>query len=213
MAGTAIGKLTLYALLHALKKGVGWTADSIHMLLLSTVVATANTWQYESTITHEFTTGGGYTKGTGITLSSCTVSATKANTWSVSRANTTTYKVNQIYRPATANGYVYRCFVAGKSGASIPTFPTVVGTDLTDGTAKFVNAGESVTVVTSAQAKFTPVTLSNVKGAVIVDKTPGSTATNPVLIVITFTTAASPQNGPLTITPDAHAGWAAWTPA
>lgn len=210
MAGTATGKIALYALEHALKAGVHWTSDTIKMVLLSTT-PTKN-WQYYSTVTHEFTSGGGYTKG-GLTLSSCTISVTKANTWGVSRAATTAYKVNQLVRPASANGYIYRCVVAGTSGASLPSYPTVVGETVTDGGVRWVNAGESATVITSTKASWTPLTLTGIKGAVIVDAQSGTHSTEPVIAVITPTTPASPQAGLFTLTPDPHSGWAAWTPA
>lgn len=50
------------------------------------------------------------------------------------RANTTAYGLGQQVTPATLNGYVYRCTVAGTSGGSAPAWPTTIGATVTDGT-------------------------------------------------------------------------------
>ena len=49
------------------------------------------------------------------------------------RANSTAYTLYQVVEPATRNNYRYRCTVAGTSGSSPPTWPTTVGTTVTDG--------------------------------------------------------------------------------
>jgi predicted RNA-binding protein with PUA-like domain len=51
------------------------------------------------------------------------------------RANSTAYSLGDIRRPATRNGYAYKCTTAGTCGGSPPTFPTVIGATVTDGTA------------------------------------------------------------------------------
>lgn len=50
------------------------------------------------------------------------------------RANSTAYVANDIIVPATENSLWYKCIVAGTSGGSIPTYPTVQGETVTDGT-------------------------------------------------------------------------------
>lgn len=52
---------------------------------------------------------------------------------STTRANSTAYMLGQIVVPATANGYYYICTVAGTSAATIPTYPTTIGTTVVDG--------------------------------------------------------------------------------
>lgn len=51
------------------------------------------------------------------------------------RANSTAYARGTVIRPATPNGFVYRVTTAGTTGGSPPTYPTVDGVPVTDGTA------------------------------------------------------------------------------
>ena len=49
------------------------------------------------------------------------------------RANSTAYAVDAVVEPTPRNGYRYRCTVAGTSAGSAPTWPTTLGTTVTDG--------------------------------------------------------------------------------
>lgn len=65
------------------------------------------------------------------------------------RANSTAYVVGDRVVPATANGRVYECIVAGTSASSVPTWPTAISTRrgfqqgyrVVDGTATWADAG------------------------------------------------------------------------
>ncbi|TAL17042.1 hypothetical protein EPN96_06595 [bacterium] len=57
------------------------------------------------------------------------------------RANTTAYSLGALVKPATANGFVYKCSTAGTSGGSAPVFPSIVGATVTDGTVVWTNFG------------------------------------------------------------------------
>lgn len=50
------------------------------------------------------------------------------------RAATTAYGLGQQVVPATLNGFVYQCTVAGTSGSSAPAWPTTIGQTVADGT-------------------------------------------------------------------------------
>lgn len=62
------------------------------------------------------------------------------------RTSTPTLTLGQYYTPAVTNGYYYKVTTAGTGGASPPTFPTVVGTSVSDGTATVVCAGKTTLV-------------------------------------------------------------------
>lgn len=52
----------------------------------------------------------------------------------VSRANSTSYAIDAIVKPASGNGRVYRALNVGTTGGSVPTFPTTIGSTVVDGT-------------------------------------------------------------------------------
>ena len=62
----------------------------------------------------ELGTSGGYTVG-GVSLTTKSVGIVEANSWSRSRANSTAYRLGELVKPASGNGFVYRCSVAGTS--------------------------------------------------------------------------------------------------
>ena len=51
----------------------------------------------------------------------------------IARANATVYVVNQIVRPATPNGFIYKCTAGGTSAGSPPTWPLINGNTVSDG--------------------------------------------------------------------------------
>ena len=63
-------------------------------------------------------------------------------------ARSTAYTVGQVVRPPTANGFMYRCSVAGTTAASAPTYGTTEGGNTVDGTATFV-AHEAMQAITT----------------------------------------------------------------
>ena len=102
---------------------------------------------YDGTfVTIEVTTGGtikvrnlaaiGLAASSGGTL---TVSATPLmSTFTAAYPNwsaSTTHLVGDIVQPASPNGFYYTYTQAGISGATAPTFPTVIGQEVADGTA------------------------------------------------------------------------------
>ena len=80
--------------------------------------------------------------------------------------NSTVYTLGQCVEPTTPNGYRYRCTTAGTSHASVePTWPTTVGSTVTDGTV--------VWTMVSAKHDVTEVILALTEGGLDVN-TPGA---------------------------------------
>jgi hypothetical protein len=86
-------------------------------------------WRYRIKYSQAST---GYLSGHYNTVSGRATMMTARN--ETDRANTTAYVQGDVREPATPNGFVYICTVAGTSGGSAPTFPTTLGSTVTDGT-------------------------------------------------------------------------------
>ena len=145
--------------------------------------------------------GTGYTAN-GATLGSKTLTLTAANSWATTAATSTVYTLGRIVRPSAGNGYLYRATVAGTSGGSAPTWPTVVGQTVTDGTVTWTNVGSSILQFDAADPSWAASTIT-ARYAVIYDRTPASDATRPLLFLIDFGSNQSTTNGTFAITFDA----------
>lgn len=206
------GNVYANALDQALQGKINWTSDTIKLALVtSSYSPNLGSDKYWSTPQAYETSGTGYTAG-GVTLSSITHTVTAANSWSTTRANSTAYTYGQLVIPASANGYLYRCVVAGTSGSSAPSYTTVVGTTFTDSGVTWMCAGESVSVYSSAAASWSSSTISAAYG-VIYDSTPGTAGTDPLIALINFGGTVSSTSATFTVTPDSALGWFSLTPA
>lgn len=159
------------------------------MLTTSTYTPNRDTHETKNDITNEIS-GTGYTAG-GVTLASKTITYTAADSWGTSRANTTAYAVEDVVRPATPNAHLYRCIIAGTSAGSPPTFPTVAGQTVTDGTVTWAEIGSNITVIDAGDPQWTTATFTARYGVCYRDS--GSAATSPLLYLLeaiddTFTT-------------------------
>ena len=140
-------------------KAENLTTDALKIALGSaytagTLQATAQTAGDIGTNFTELTTAGGYTAA-GLALTSLTFTTTAANSYGTIAAVTTAYTLGAIVRPSAGNGYLYQAVVAGTSGGSAPTWPTVVGTTVADGTVTWLNIGSAVSVLTAAAPSWT----------------------------------------------------------
>ncbi len=171
--------------------------NDIKVMLVASGYTPSASHTKRSDITNEVT-GTGYTSG-GISLSSKTYGTTAANSWTVQRANNTAYNVGDIVRPATGNGFVYVCAVAGTSGGSPPTFSTVKNRETADGTVVWCTAGSSVVAFDAADPTFTSVTLSGVRGAVYYRSRGGLASADELVAYQDFVTDRSSGGGDFTI--------------
>jgi hypothetical protein len=161
-------------------KAVNLTSDALKVALLSaytpgTLQATAQTVGDIWSAVTEATGGHGYTTG-GQALTSLTLTTTAANSWATTAATSTAYGLGAVVRPSAGNGYLYYAAVAGTSGGSAPTWPTVIGTTVTDGTVTWLNIGTAVTTLTAAAPSWTSTDATGITAsyAVIYDSSVGT---------------------------------------
>jgi hypothetical protein len=175
-----------------LNKQVDWDSDALVWTLhTSTYTPNQDTHAFVSDLTNELGAGGGYTAGTvsggGLAIASPTLTYTAANSWGVSRANSTAYNVGDVFRPASANGFLYMVSVAGTSAGAPPTFPVVVGTTVADGTATIECVGSGITVFGCTDPTWAAsFTAGPCRYAVLSDRTSGANATNPLIGYVDF---------------------------
>lgn len=186
------------ALMKFINKEADWDSDSIYMTLhTSSYSPNLDTHAYVSDLTNELASGSGYTSG-GVLLSSCAKSYAAANSFGTTWAASTAYSVGAVIRPATGNGYLYRCVVAGTSGSSTPTFGTVIGGSTTDNTVTWENVGSGIVQLTASSPSWSsPFSAGPFRYAVISDRTPSTAATQPLLGLIDFGTDQTGGGGAL----------------
>lgn len=181
-------KLFRNAFSHMLNKEIDWDSDALKWTVhTSTYAPNQDTHEFVSSLTNELPTGGGYTAG-GLAIASPTRTYTAANSWSVVRANSTAYAVGDVFRPSATNGFLYMVSSAGTSGGAPPTFPTVVGTTVADGTATIECVGSGITVFGCSDPSWSTATFGPCRYAVLADYQTGSAATEPLIGYVDFVT-------------------------
>lgn len=174
------------AIVSLLNKTIDWDSDTVVATLhTSTYTPNLDTHQFQSSLTNELSTGGGYTAG-GLTVAGRSMTYTAANSWGTSRANSTAYNVDDVVRPATGNGFLYRCAVAGTSGGTVPTYGTVLGGSTTDGGVTWECVGSGIVVCAATDPTWSGATFGPCRYMVFSDTTPGSAATNPLIGLVDF---------------------------
>lgn len=185
--------------LKFINKEIDWDSDAITFTLhTATYTPNLDTHAYVSDLTNELTTAGGYTVG-GITAAGKTQAYTAANSWATQRAATTAYALDDIVRPAAANGFLYRAAVAGTTGAGLPTYPTVLGTTVADGGVTWECVGSGIVVLDCNDPSWAAATFGPCRYMVCSDRTPGTAATQPLIGITDFLVNKTGGGGAFTI--------------
>jgi hypothetical protein len=199
------------ALVKAFAADINLLGDTIKCALLSSGYTPNLTGDVEfSDIRSHEISGAGYTAG-GVTLTSKSLTLTAANSWGHTWAGTTFYSYGQIVIPPIANGLLYRCVAAGTTASSAPTFPTVTGLTVVDGTAEWACLGDAILIFTSDPPQWPGATFS-ANYAVIYDAQSGTYTTEPLIVLETFLSTQSPSSQTYEVLPDPILGWFNFSP-
>lgn len=191
------------ALAKALNKEIDFDSDSIFGALLTNAYTPAlGTHDYWNDVSANEVTGTGYTAN-GTALTSVTLAYVAANSWGVSRANTTAYAAGDVVRPATGNGFLYQAITGGTSGGSIPTYPTTIGGTVTDGTVTWMCVATGAVVLDAADPSWASSTIT-ARYLVVYDRTPSTDATRPLIALVNFGADVSSTAATFSVTFDAR---------
>jgi hypothetical protein len=160
--------------------GINWASDTIKaMLCTSAYTPDPITHAFKSSVTNEVT-GTGYTAGGATLGGKNTPAVTAANSWGTSRANSTAYAAGAVVRPATGNGFLYQASTGGTSGASIPTYPTTIGSTVTDGSVVWTCVGQGIVTWTATDPTWTTSTIT--ARSIVIYKDTGTAGTSPIIM-------------------------------
>lgn len=188
---------------------INWASDTIKLALFTGSPGALNSAVHYSDLSTEVAAGGGYTTG-GVTLGTKTHTVTAANSFATTNGNFTSGNwtstvvgaLGNIVKPATPNGFLYECVVAGTTGSSAAVLnagPTVQGATVVDGTVTWSCIGESITIFGSANATWSSSTISAAY-AVIYDAQTGVGATEPLIALINFGGTVSSSSSTFQVT-------------
>jgi hypothetical protein len=200
----AIVQMKMYpqAIAKIFNKEWDWDTDTIKATLHTATYVPSDAHDYHADLTNELTTANGYTAG-GVTIGNRSISVVAANSWATQRANSTAYNVGEIVRPATGNGFVYRCSVAGTSGGSLPTYSTVIGRETADGTVVWTTVGTNVVRLLGDPATWAaPFSAGPFRVLVLWADTAGASAADPLIGYILYGSDQTGGDGSFTVTPN-----------
>lgn len=182
--------------------------DTWKCMLVDGYTPNFDTDAFYTDISSDEVSGTGYTAG-GETLSSITVGSSGAPivaaSWGLQWAATTAFKLGQIVRLPTSNNYLYKCVVAGTTGGSQPTWPTVPGETVTDSGVTWLCIGTSATPVSAANPSWSSATIT-ATGAVIYKST-GTGSSSRLIAYVDFGGTVTSTAGTFTVTFDANCGF------
>lgn len=197
------------ALAKSLNKEIDFDSDALTWTLhTSSMTPNQDTHAYVSDLSAELSTGGGYTSG-GVAAGSLTRTYTAANSWGVTRANSTAYAVGDVVKPSGGNGYLYRAAVAGTSHTSAPTFGTVLGRETAEGSGTVVweNIGAGITVLGVASPSWASASFGPCRYLVLSDRTAGTAATQPLIGYTDFVSDKTGGGGTFQVTVNGTLGY------
>jgi hypothetical protein len=157
---------------------------------------------YVSDLTNEVAAGLGYATG-GVNVGAVTRTKTAANSWSVQRAASTAYALGDVVRPVSTNGFIYRATTAGTTGASLPTYPTVLGQTVVDGGVTWECYGVGIVVWTWTTPPSWSAATFVFRSLVLSDRTTGVAGTSPLIAVSTYASDQTASGSTFTV--NAHA--------
>lgn len=160
---------------------------------------------YVNDLTNELATANGYTAG-GISAGVVSRTLTVANSWTTQRANSTAYTLGDVVRPATGNGFLYRATTSGTTGASIPTYPTVIGQTVVDGGVTWTCYCQAIIVFTAANTPTWASATFTARYLVLSDRTTGVTSTEALIGVTDFGSDQTGGGGAFTVNPHSTLG-------
>jgi hypothetical protein len=187
-------------LVKTMNKEVDWDSDDLRITHhTSSYALNADTHDYVDDLTNELATGGGYTAG-GLSVTGESLSYTAANSWSTQWAASTAYTADDVVRPTTGNGFLYRAVTTGSSGASQPTWPTTIGATVVDSGVTWSCVGRGIIVFDiTTDPSWPTFTATGIRYSVLSDRTPGAAATQPLLGYTDWVTDQAGGGGSFTI--------------
>jgi hypothetical protein len=181
----------------AFGSSLNWATDTLKLALVaSSYSPSTGTDALWSAISSHETSGSGYTAG-GVTLSG-TESGVLAYASVSAHLTNTAYSLDQV---VAAGGQIFVCVTAGTTAITSPTWPTVQGQTVTDGTVVWACLGPWLVYFTSASVSWNPLSLTNTRYGVIYDSTTDQ------LIALIDTGSGQSLTGPWGLQPDPVSGW------
>jgi hypothetical protein len=188
---------------------VDYLTDTIKCMLCTNVYSpNLDTHETKTDVTNEVA-GTNYV-ARGAALGTKTITFTAAASWGSVWTTLGVYAVGDIVKKVTTNGHVYRCIVAGTAAAGEPSWPTVSGQTVVDGTVTWAEVGRGVLAVDAADVSWASSTITARYGVVYKDS--GTDGTSPLLYLVDFGADFSSSNGTFQITWHTLGLWVHTTP-
>lgn len=185
---------------------IDFDADTIKGALVQAAYTPSQAHDFWNDVSGNEASGTGYTAG-GQALTTAAVSLTDDSAASAWQASTA-YSVGDIVRPTVANGHIYKCIVAGTSGASEPTWPTTADLQVVDNTVTWREVGTGFIIIDSDQVQWTITDPGGLTARyLVIYKDTGTPSTSPLILYVDFEgDETAGGGGTFTVTPPAG-GW------